>query len=438
MPKMEDGSYPFPSDGFSEGHGNFSLRSAEVRELLGRPPKRIVRCGISVLCTVVAALFAGSWFIRYPEVVKGPVTVTAANLPAEVVSRCAGRIDTLFVSEKQPVKTGDILAVLESAACWEDVLWLKNHTDTPLRETSLQLGGIQYAYFAFLKAREEYAVFRQQDYYHRKIRSLESQKEVERALLTHSERQLHTQQGLLETALSLFSMDSLLYGQGMSSKVEYGNRRSQYLQQCQACEAAVAAVDNQRIRLLQLEQQRFDLEQEGLERENALSLALDGARDALFAELEAWEQQYLLKAPCDGRVALTSYWQRNQNVNVGDIVATVVPEDSLRIVGKILLPLQGAGKVRVGQKANIKFEQFPYMEYGMVKAFVRGISMVPLQTPDGARVYVLEVEFPEQLQTNYHKVLPFSQEMHGVAEIVTDDLRLADRLLRPFRAVFTQ
>ena len=421
-----------------EERENVSLRSEEVRELLGHPPKRILRCGISVLCAVVAGLFAGSCLIRYPEVLRAPVTVSATNLPAGVVACVSGRLDTLFVTEKQRVRAGDCLAAIESAASWEDVLWLKSHLDTPAREAPLRIGGLQSAYSALLKAREEYDIFRKEDYYQLKISSLKRQLAVGQAVLLHTERQLRTQEGLLETARALFAMDSLLHAQGMASKVEYGNRRSQYLQQRQSCEAAVAAVDNQRVRLLQLEQSVFDLEQERRERENSLSLALDAARDGLLAEVEVWERQYLLKAPCDGRVALTTYWQRNQNVSVGDIVATVVPEDSLRIIGKILLPLQGAGKVRAGQTVHIRFEQFPYMEYGMVRGVIQSVSLVPVQTAEGSRAYVLEVGFPEQLTTSYRKKLPFCQEMLGTAEIVTEDMRLADRLLRPVRAVFTQ
>ena len=40
---------------------------------------------------------------------------------------------------------------------------------------------------------------------------------------------------------------------------------------------------------------------------------------------------------------------------------------------------------------------------------------VPLLQND-VRNYVLEVEFPENLTTNYGKTLPFSQEMQGTAE----------------------
>ena len=48
---------------------------------------------------------------------------------------------------------------------------------------------------------------------------------------------------------------------------------------------------------------------------------------------------------------------------------------------------------------------------------------------------MLEVEFPENLKTNYGKELTFSQEMTGSAEVITEDLRLLDRFLNPIKAV---
>lgn len=54
-----------------------NLRSEEVQEILGRPPRWIVRWGIAVICAIVAGLFVGGYFIKYPEVIAGLITITA-------------------------------------------------------------------------------------------------------------------------------------------------------------------------------------------------------------------------------------------------------------------------------------------------------------------------------------------------------------------------
>jgi hypothetical protein len=55
---------------------------------------------------------------------------------------------------------------------------------------------------------------------------------------------------------------------------------------------------------------------------------------------------------------------------------------------------------------------------------------------NGLRSYILEVQFPDTLTTTYHRKLAFRQQMSGTAEIITDDLRLIERLVNPVKAVF--
>ncbi|MDL2326809.1 HlyD family secretion protein, partial [Bacteroidales bacterium OttesenSCG-928-A14] len=144
---------------------------------------------------------------------------------------------------------------------------------------------------------------------------------------------------------------------------------------------------------------------------------------------------YLLVSPCSGIATFTKYWKKNQNVNGGEVLVTIVPKEETQIVGKILLPPQGAGKVKEGQTVNVKFESYPHTEYGMVRVQIRNISLVPIQVNEESKAFLLEVTFPEKLLTNYGKELAFSQEMTGTAEIITEDLRLLDKFINPIKAV---
>jgi hypothetical protein len=49
---------------------------------------------------------------------------------------------------------------------------------------------------------------------------------------------------------------------------------------------------------------------------------------------------------------------------------------------------------------------------------------------------LIDVSLPNGLQTSYKKQIVFQQEMTGTADIVTEDLRLIERLLYQFRAIF--
>lgn len=117
---------PHPEQTENTGHLNqdlhndnrLYLRSEEVQEILGRPPRRIVRWGITVIFLIIALLFAGSFFIKYPEILQAPVTVTTEHLPAGIEARSSGKIDTLFCREQQQVEEGALIGVLENPARW--------------------------------------------------------------------------------------------------------------------------------------------------------------------------------------------------------------------------------------------------------------------------------------------------------------------------------
>ena len=140
----------------------------------------------------------------------------------------------------------------------------------------------------------------------------------------------------------------------------------------------------------------------------------------------------LFVSPVDGTVSFTSYWQENQNVLSGEVVFTVLPVRDKNISGKLYIPLAGAGKVKIGQKVNVKLDSYPYMEYGMVVVSVKSISLLPA-TLGKDRVYIVSVDFPDGLKTTYSQDLLFSEEMHGTGEIVTHDVSLLRRVFYPVK-----
>ena len=77
---------------------------------------------------------------------------------------------------------------------------------------------------------------------------------------------------------------------------------------------------------------------------------------------------------------------------------------------------------------NIRLDDYPYMEFGMIEGRVEGISAVPEQG-----VYCASVTFPMGLKTAYGKELVFSQRLTGTAEIITNYICLFHRILQPMK-----
>ena len=93
-----------------------------------------------------------------------------------------------------------------------------------------------------------------------------------------------------------------------------------------------------------------------------------------------------------------------------------------------------SGKIKIGQNVNIKLENFPETEFGIIRGKVEKISL----TADKNGFYIIDVSLPEKLITSYEKEISFKQEMRGSAEIITDDLRLVERVFYQFKELMNQ
>jgi HlyD family secretion protein len=146
-----------------------------------------------------------------------------------------------------------------------------------------------------------------------------------------------------------------------------------------------------------------------------------------------WEITYLLTSQVDGVVAFTKFWKENQTVVKDETVMSIIPFETGDFVGRVNLKMQRFGKVEIGKNVNIKLSGYPYLEYGMVRGIVKSKSLV--STGDA---YVIEISLPDGLTTTYNKKLDFTQNMQGTAEIMTNDLRLLQKIINPFRHLITK
>lgn len=417
------------------------LHSEPVQEILGRPPKWLVRSGIGIVTTVVVVLLIGCRFIKYPEILQATITINAHNLPAQVKARSSGRIDTLFVAEGTMVEADAPLALIENAAHYADVVFLKDCLEKTRwdsawqTERDLRLGSLQEYYLAYAKAANELLFFMENDHISQIISFKKSQIALLDETLRNHELKLRISEQQLSIAEGSFLVDSTLYAEKALAKMPFLEKKKAFMQQQMSHQGMVSETDNIRLSLLQARQAVAELEQSRLEQFHALTIGLSVAREQLEARLRQWEKDYLLTSPIKGKVAVTKYWQKHQNITAGETMLTVIPTEKSSYFGKIYIPQRGTGKVKEQQKVNIKLDDYPYMEFGFVQVRLTSMSMLPYNDAAMGNVYVLEVQLPDSLVTQYGTHIPYRPEMTGTAEIITDDMSVLERLLNPIKAV---
>ncbi len=416
------------------------IRSEEVQELLGQVPRWILRWGITIITMTIVVLIAGSALFRYPDIQDADIVLTTENPPANLVAKINGKIQILFIKDNQLVKNGEILALLETAASYEDVMkaeellksWRNGLNDDSQTGfgSDYELGEIQSFFAAFVKNFHDYRHFILLNYHRKKIQSVQQELKKYDEYYQRLKEQSVVQGKELELARRQFRRDSLLHSQGVIASSEYEKSESGMLKTEFSFKETETSLATARIQVSKLNQQILDLELEYDKELKQKENLVNESYDKLMAEIEIWKQKYLLITPVDGRVSFTRFWSENQQVTEGEVVITIIPEDPGQVLGKINLSVEGAGKVRVGQQVNIKFANYPFMEFGMVKGVVTSISQVPNQY-----YYTVEVRLTNDLITNYGTRIEFRQEMPGKAEIITDNLSLLKRIINPVKSV---
>lgn len=434
----------------SEKGDKIELRSEEVQEIMGTPPVWIVRWGITIILMVLAVLLAGSFFYKYPDLIDARITILSENPPVQVVARSDGKLVNIFIADKQKVEAGQLLGIIENPANYADVYKLadeldsiKNYFEQPLMFNNLAFDneynlGQNHSYYAsWVSQLRDYQTFLKFNTIGQRILSLEKQVADYRNYIEKLRQQIAVLNKDYILATSQFKRDSTLHVRKVMSDVDFEKSEAAMLKQKYNYENAMTNLASTQITVNQLVQQIQEQRVMNGETENKLLAVLKERYDNLVSQLKAWEQSFVLKSPIVGVVTFNSFWSVNQFVGNGNVVFTVVPFSEQKIIGKAMVPLAGAGKVEVGQRVNIKLDNYPYMEFGLLEGKIVNISMVPVASDKGG-YYTAEIELTQKLVTNYKKELPFNQEMQGNAEIITKDRRLIERLIDPLVSVFRE
>lgn len=427
---------------------NIELRSEEVKEILGSPPGWIIRRSISIILLIIIVLLVGSYFYKYPDLVSGRVTILSKNPPIPIIAKSTGRLELLLVEDGEHIKVGQAVGMIENPANYTEMLKLSsvlnsfNHFLKNPEEISsislpelLSLGQCQSYYASLLSQWNEYNNFVYLDSYGQQQQALIKQISAYRKYEAQLEDQCCIQKKELDLSQKQLYRDSALYSRQVMPELQYEQSQATFYKQQYSYKSTLANLSNTQIQIGQLEQKELELQIQKEEQERNLLSSLKEKYDNLNAQYFSWKQTFILTAGIEGTVTFTELWSEKQPVQAGNVVFTVVPKINQAIIGKLIIPLAGSGKVEPGQTVNIKLDNYPYMEFGLLESTIENISKVPV-TNSEMGYYTAEVKLNKGLVTNYNKELFFTQEMQGTAEIITKDRRLLERLVQPVIAIF--
>lgn len=418
----------------------YSERTEEIQNIIERMPTKFGVWISSIVLFIVATLCVFGYLIKYPDVVVGQVIINANISPVKLIASSSGNIYLNGFHSLDQVKKGDYIAIIKNSAILNDILTIQplikqfnlNNPNQGLSKfpRNLFLGDLNIKYYNFINAYEQYNIYQKENVLTKQEEILTKTMLQQQDLISVSKKKLKMSLETVRLMNKFYSRDSTLFAEKVLTEAEIDKSQ---MSNITAKDAYHTMLNNITSLQEQFQESSNKLQQVGLQRNDKkkqVFIDLIAAYTDLSDNIKVWEQKFVFKAPIDGKVQFLKFWSNDQFVQAGEAVFTIVPREST-IMGQMVLPAAGAGKVKIGQDVVLKLDNYPFAEYGSITGKVATISLTtnPVKTTDGEiDTYLVNILLPEQLKTNYGSKLDFKFEIKGKGEIITKSRKLVERL----------
>ncbi len=431
------------------------FRSEQVQEIVSAIPNWLVRWGISLFFMVLLLILFVGWLVHYPDLVSVPFRLTSDNVPKSVVVRSETRIMKVFVKENDLVEKDQILAFLESNANHNEVLkvsdeiqmvtnLIENNSLERLPQIKLtnysNLGELQTSFQTFYKTYTEFQAFLQNGFYVSQKTFLQNDLNALQRLQTNLQEQIIIQKQELQLAEKEFIIQRKLYEGKVIPISDFQKEESKFLAKQMPLKQLESSIINNY-------SSQNTKQKEILELDKRISEQKQGFLQSLYALQSAiidWKRKFLLVAPAQGKVFLPNFIQEKQLLCANQEVFFIGEDNNNQqnqkdttknklnnsnYFGEVQLSQRSLGKIQVGQKVLIKFNSYPFQEFGLVHGKVAFITETPIKDS----LFLAKISLPEGLTTNSKKIIPFKNNLSATAEIITQDKSLLERFFEKFK-----
>ena len=413
--------------------------SEYLREVLTTPPRWIIRWGEVLVFSFVLTLLLLGWLIRYPDRIPADIVITTPQPPVPIIARADGALAKLLVQDQDTIAQGELLAIIQNPVRYAHLTRLRRQlsrfdlsriADSSLFTTTYQLGSLQEPYARLQQVAENYHLYQRLTPHYQQQQAVGGQLQQYRALLHQKENHRLLLERKVQLAEKDYRRNEQLHTSQTIADKALEDAERMWLEVRESYEVVRSEISQTQVQVATLNREWQQLDSRNTQEGEQLRTTLLTAVDNLQSEIAQWEERYLLIAPRSGQVSFSDFWSEQQFVQAGQPVMSIVPDNEQAVIGRLRVPVRNFGKVAIGQRVQISLDNYPHAEYGTLRGTVSSLSALPKQG-----YYRVIVTFPEGLTTQYSKQIPFTQQLQGRAVIITEDLRLLERLFYHFRGV---
>jgi len=433
---------------------HIELRSDEVQEIMSHVPNWMIRWGITLIFILISLGIFITWFIKYPDVITGSATLSTKVPTVKLFTKNSGEINALNCIDHKKVKKGEVIALIENSLNLPSKEYLEvlcneiessledNKFNVNFEDEELIFGTIQADYQTLKTTYLDYKFFSYNSTQKIQIANLRDQIKNYTILRSVAYQQLNTSQKQLSRAQDKFKSDKILYQKNVISKMEFYEEEKKLIQaENEVGNYKKASVESS-IRITDLKKELAQISIEYNKQKNDFLTKINASLGTIRNAIDNWGRNFEIKSPIDGELSYLENVAENQFVENGKALFAIIPNNQ-EFIGYLNVPQQGYGKIQVGQKVRIKVDNYPYQEFGQLDGVITSISLIATDGVASAnsstaspKEYRVEFKLSKGLKSSYGKTFEYTPEMSGSAEIITEDLRLMERIFNKFRKVF--
>lgn len=434
--------------------------STALQNVLDRPPatfpSRLVAGGV-IFC---AACVGWATTSQMEEIGRAQGRLVPQGEAYKVHPVVSGKIAQVYVQEGQTVKAGQTIAEFDHEIALNRVGALQQEErnyekellqiDALIDKTRLEAQTRSTIATAEIRAQEAtiaqaQAKLQGQD---TTILQTEERATTSQALLAQLQADADSQKERLERLKFLVDQGALAREQLYQAEQHFGDRQRSITQQTGDIQQALAESQKMRSDLQQVVAEsrrlRAQLTQKYAEGQTAQIqaqqtiqnlfvqrtqlMAKKQQTEKLIQQANAEMKQLKLQAPVDGIVSALNVSKPGEVVQAGQTVSEIAPQTA-PLVLVAALPTREAGFVKPGDKVQVKFDAYPYQDYGIVGGKVVKLSPDIKQDERLGAVYRVEI----QLDRHMIQSTPLKAGQTASAEIIVRRRTIAEMLLDPIR-----
>lgn len=429
-------SKPAPRETSPASKGLSSQWSAALQTVLDQPPARFphtLMLGGIAFCGLFAAW---TWFGSIQEVSHAQGKLVPQGEVYKVQPVTQGEIAKILAKEGQHIKKGDVIAELDSRLATTEVDRLQQSLSA-YRLQLLQTQGIIEQMRLGLKTRQAIAAAesREQEV---AIAQAEASAQTSQNVLGQLQVETAAYKARLERLNPLLEEGAIAKDRIFEVEQTLREQNRTVTQQQGELKQSLTEADRLQAGLAQRQAEGQQSELEAIQRIQQLQIEASTLQakiveaETLLKTAQTQLEQLYLYAPVNGVISSLKIKNRGEVTQPAQTVAEIMP-DHVPLVLSAVLPNREAGTVQTGMTVQIKFDAFPYQEYGVVSGKVISISPNAEVDERIGAVYRVKIALDRKVVTHEGRTIELKAGQTAQAEIITRRRRIIEILLDPIQ-----